>query len=65
MLNYYKKPLATRVDDREEILAGSLEEIEIRAATKIVVERLVQEDWCLWQTGEKLQTEGKLRVITR
>jgi len=70
----YSEELATRVDASMEIRAGSDEEIEIRAATVVCVERLVKEvtglgqrinavqmDWWLWQTGEKLELEGGLK----
>jgi hypothetical protein len=63
------------VDAKQEIRAGSDEEIEIRAATVVVVDRLVKEvkalgstdinavrmDWWLWQTGEKLELAGEMR----
>ena len=59
------------VDGGQEIGAGSAEEVEIRAATVVAVERLKEEirgmgremssveiDWYLWERGEKLELEG-------
>ena len=60
--------LAQAVDDRQEIPAGSEQELELRAATVIAVERMcsalrergrtdvtpVLLDWLLWQRGERL-----------
>ncbi|GAQ87970.1 hypothetical protein KFL_003900100 [Klebsormidium nitens] len=62
----YDQVLATRVKEKEEIEPGSAEEVEIRAATILAVERLresvakqikqevlsLQIDWWLWQYGE-------------
>ena len=63
----YAPGLAERVDGREELPAGSEEEVEIRAATVQTVERMrevwraggkgdilsVELDWLLWQEGER------------
>eukprot|EP01012_Entosiphon_sulcatum_P041562 TRINITY_DN55419_c0_g1_i1.p1 TRINITY_DN55419_c0_g1~~TRINITY_DN55419_c0_g1_i1.p1 ORF type:complete len:330 (-),score=57.11 TRINITY_DN55419_c0_g1_i1:86-1051(-) len=61
----YSPELAAKVDAKEEIPAGSEQEIEIRAATVVAVERLrdalakrgqtitaVEVDWILWGRGE-------------
>ncbi|TFJ80449.1 hypothetical protein NSK_008190 [Nannochloropsis salina CCMP1776] len=63
----YAPGLAERVDGREELPAGSEEEVEIRAATVQAVESMrevwraggkgeilsVELDWLLWQEGER------------
>ena len=65
----YSLPLASNIDHCIEIPSGSEEEVEIRAATIIAVEKLcqamklsenggrdfrvVEVDWILWQLGEK------------
>ena len=67
----YGEGLARAIDGGEEICAGSEEEVEIRAATVVAVERLKEEiremgremssveiDWYLWERGEKLELEG-------
>jgi hypothetical protein len=61
----YSKQLADRVDHKEWIEAGSPEEVEIRAASIVAVERLRQElaqqgrnllaievDWLLWNAAQ-------------
>eukprot|EP00727_Mastigamoeba_balamuthi_P012089 m51a1_g7502 hypothetical protein (369) ;mRNA; f:276477-278627 len=58
----YSPDLDARVRARQELCAGSEEEVEIRAATVQAVEALramlgggltaVEVDWLLWQTGE-------------
>eukprot|EP00808_Paulinella_micropora_P001096 g16979.t1 len=68
----YSDELARRVDAREEMPAGSLEELEVRACTVHAVELLCAEqrklfpenflhpfqlDWLLWERGEKLLAE--------
>ncbi|MCX2726917.1 queuosine salvage family protein [Thermomicrobium sp. 4228-Ro] len=67
----YAEPLARRIDAREEIPAGSPEEVEIRAATVCAVDELVarlhaqgqvaaawQVDWALWQLGQSLPPDA-------
>jgi hypothetical protein len=63
----YSPDLARRVDAREELDAGSPEEVEIRACPVVVVERLraavgarigrkvpaYAMDWWLWEAGER------------
>ena len=61
----YAAALAAKVDAREELAPGSEEEVAIRAATIVAVERVraamrvpliaVEVDWLLWQRGEKLR----------
>lgn len=64
----YSAELSRKVDALEEIPFGSAEEIEIRAATIVAVERLQQclqdqgrtllvleVDWLLWQWGEAIK----------
>jgi hypothetical protein len=64
----YDPELARKVDSLQEIASGSMEEIEIRAATVIAVERLhealkkrnidllvIEIDWLLWQQGEAVK----------
>ncbi|KAH7296371.1 hypothetical protein KP509_26G021400 [Ceratopteris richardii] len=67
----YSPSLASKVDNLNEVLAGSEEEIEIRACTITAVEKLgellsiklgkeismIQLDWWLWSTGISLQTK--------
>jgi hypothetical protein len=58
----YSAPLAAAVDGKQEIVAGSVAELSIRAATVQAVERMndllpqrlmaCQLDWILWETGE-------------
>ena len=69
----YSKTLSHKIDEGVELEAGSVEELEIRAATVVVVDRLVAEvkdlgrdemtavsmDWCLWQ---KLGRRWRRRV---
>jgi hypothetical protein len=64
----YSSHLSEKVDQKDEIISGSLEEIEIRAATVIAVEEIkqrvlkkygnqlisVQLDWLLWERGEAM-----------
>lgn len=67
----YSPALATRIDRREELPAGSEEEIEIRAATVWAVEELRhrlaaagrpmppwQIDWALWNLGQALPPDA-------
>ncbi|MDW7981629.1 MAG: queuosine salvage family protein [Thermomicrobium sp.] len=67
----YHPDLATRIDRREELPAGSPEELEIRAATICAVDELVarlhtagrpaaawQVDWALWQLGQALPPDA-------
>ncbi len=67
----YHDDLARRIDAREELPAGSPEEVEIRAATICAVEDLVarlqatgqsaaawQVDWALWQLGQSLPPDA-------
>lgn len=67
---HYSDQLAAHVDARDEIPAGSEQEVEIRAATVQAVERLrnvlaehgrelhtVELDWLLWQRGEAQREE--------
>jgi hypothetical protein len=60
--------LAAAVDARQELPVGSEQELELRAATVVAVERMVASlrargrqdvmpvllDWLLWQRGERL-----------
>ncbi|GAX19808.1 hypothetical protein FisN_11Lh332 [Fistulifera solaris] len=72
----YHPQLAQRIDALQEIPAQCPAEWAIRAATVVVVDALVQRlnqnnaeskwtavsvDWYLWQLGEQLNDEGKLR----
>jgi hypothetical protein len=67
----YSPALAARIDRREELPAGSPEEIEIRAATVWAVEELGhrlaaagqpmpawQIDWALWNLGQELPSDA-------
>jgi hypothetical protein len=67
----YSPALAARIDRREELPAGSPEEIEIRAATVWAVEELAhrlaaagqpmpawQIDWALWNLGQELPPDA-------
>lgn len=67
----YSDSLCNRIDALEEIPFGSEEEVEIRAATVVAVERLhkllvakgvsnllvIEVDWLLWQKGEVLKDD--------
>ena len=66
----YSDSLAQRVDSKTEIASGSEEEIEIRAATVVAVEKLhqalvgfgisvlvIELDWLLWQRGEEAKDQ--------
>jgi len=67
----YSAELADKVDSLKLIPANSIEELEIRASTIQVVERLkhvlqknhrircksVEIDWLLWQRGEAMRNE--------
>jgi hypothetical protein len=68
---HYQESLARRIDAREELPAGSPEEIEIRAATVCAVDELVtrlrtrgqpaaawQVDWALWRLGQSLPADA-------
>jgi hypothetical protein len=69
----YSKELAEKIDSLQELQPGSPEEIEIRAATIHVVEKMrnllqkrhrircksVELDWLLWQRGEAQRHEVK------
>jgi hypothetical protein len=68
---HYSTELADKIDSKQLIPSGSVEELEIRAATIQVVERLkhvlqknhrircksVEIDWLLWQRGEAKRHE--------
>jgi hypothetical protein len=67
----YAPELADRIDRREELPAGSPEEVEIRAATVCAVEELASRlasvgrptpawliDWALWSLGQTLPSEA-------
>jgi hypothetical protein len=74
----YSPPLASAVDAQQQLPAGGVEEVEIRAATVVAVERLrktlesthgrpmacVELDWRLWQIGEAGVTTGD-RALAR
>lgn len=64
----YRSDLEEKIDRLEETPSGSMEEVEIRAATVIAVERLhatlktkninlivIEIDWLLWQQGEAVK----------
>lgn len=64
----------TTVDTKQDICAGTEEEVELRAATIQAVDRLcrqeacrraslfsVELDWLLWCEGEELHAAGKLQ----
>jgi hypothetical protein len=66
----YSESLARKVDAKEVLPFGSEEEVEIRAATIVAVEKLQQSlhrrgrdllaievDWLLWQWGESMKDE--------
>jgi hypothetical protein len=68
----YRPELADRIDRREELLAGSEEEIEIRAHTIWAIELLKREleklgrpwrsfeiDWLLWNLGQREEFRAK------
>ena len=71
----YEEELAQAVDDRVELTRE--QEVYVRAATVVAVDRLVQAfherhnthdmmtavkmDWHLWQVGERLNQEGKMK----
>lgn len=65
----YDDELEMIIDGKVEIAAGSAHEHSIRAATIVAVEKLAKIvglsefklDWYLWQQGELLEREGKLR----
>jgi hypothetical protein len=70
----YHPQLSAQIDALQEIPADGPAEWAIRAATVVVVDELVQclnqtepkwtavsVDWYLWQLGEQLNEEGKLR----
>ena len=77
----YSPELASIVDEKVEITAGSYDEISIRAATVVAVQDLVEHlnkdatdgdrftavavDWYLWQVGEKMQQDGALKPFHR
>jgi hypothetical protein len=74
----YTNALAQKIDARVEIRAGSDEEIEIRAATIVAVERMkeelhtrgimhnsVQIDWALWEAAQGTPPDGKPYHRTR
>lgn len=67
----YAPELAVRVDRKEEIPAGSPEEVEIRAATVWAVEEIARQlraagrplspwqvDWALWNLGQRLPPDA-------
>ena len=67
----YSPQLSNTIDSKKLVPSGSIEELEIRAATVQVVERLkyvlqknhrircksVELDWLLWQRGEEMRHE--------
>ena len=74
----YAETLAATVDNGVEIPAGSVAEVEIRAATVQAVERLraclsargenlssVQIDWALWDAAQAAPVDGKPYHRTR
>ncbi|MCS6936974.1 MAG: queuosine salvage family protein [Candidatus Bipolaricaulota bacterium] len=75
---HYSPELAQKIDRREELAAGSEEEIEIRAHTIWAVERLREEvcklgrslrsfeiDWLLWNLGQREEFRQKPYHRTR
>jgi hypothetical protein len=74
----YSAVLAARIESLEELSPGSEEEVEIRAATVVAVDRLrdqlqsqglsltaVEVDWLLWQMGESGRNTLKPHHRTR
>jgi len=75
----YAPCLASRVDQYREIQRNSNDEISIRAATVVAVEKLVgflnqktsdaftdvTVDWYLWQVGERMNQEGTMKPFHR
>jgi hypothetical protein len=76
----YSDSLSQKIDAKEELLPGSEEEIEIRAATIVAVEKIrkavgaktssglphaVHVDWWLWEYGEAMRTEHRPHHRTR
>ena len=74
----YEEDLSATVDDRLEVAFGSPQEVEIRAATVLAVERLrevlelrgvslltIEVDWLLWQMGEESKERIKPHHRTR
>mmetsp|Transcript_8353 Transcript_8353/g.20542 ORF Transcript_8353/g.20542 Transcript_8353/m.20542 type:complete len:372 (+) Transcript_8353:59-1174(+) len=77
----YSPCLAAKVDQLEEITKSSSDEISIRAATVLAVEKLVgllnqkispnaafsdvTVDWYLWQVGERMNQEGTMKPFHR
>ena len=69
----YSKQLAEKIDNKVELMHGSIEEIEIRAATIISVEKIknklieagmkevlsIEIDIYLWENGEKIKDKAK------
>ena len=69
----YSKQLSEKIDNKVELLHGSIEEIEIRAATIISVEKIknklieagmknvlsIEIDIYLWENGEKIKDKAK------
>ena len=76
----YSIPLSQIIDSKQELIPGSEEEIEIRAATIVAVERMrsivaaktgkglphaVHVDWWLWEYGEAMRKEHRPHHRTR
>jgi hypothetical protein len=76
----YSESLSQRIDAQEEIVPGSEEEIEIRAATIVALESIrkvvaaktgkglppaVHVDWWLWEYGEAMRNEHRPHHRTR
>jgi Potential Queuosine, Q, salvage protein family len=76
----YSDSLSQKIDSKKEIMPGSEEEIEIRAATIVAVEKMreivaaktglgsppaVHLDWWLWEYGEAMRTEHRPHHRTR
>jgi hypothetical protein len=69
----YSKQLSEKIDNKVELMHGSIEEIEIRAATIISVEKIknklieagmknvlsIEIDIYLWENGEKIKDKAK------
>jgi len=76
----YTDSLSQKIDAKEELMPGSEEEIEIRAATIVAIEKIrkavavktssglphaVHVDWWLWEYGEAMRTEHRPHHRTR
>lgn len=62
----YSEHLQAKINQKQQIASGSEEEVEIRAASVVIVEKLkeylhaqgrkvnsIEVDWFLWEEGEK------------